>query len=196
MLIAAIALYCYELIRAGSSSSRSAIGTEPARTDISAADLRYDLFVSAPMDAFDDDKSFQSNQAVVAKFLLALQTRVGAKQIYFGGAMTDQKAQFDDAGLGYETVRSALESAKSFILIWPQRVPSSCLVEVGIAAARHLPTAIFYRKDVSLPYLLRGKLASRMADKWPVTAYEYADFDALRQIIQLKGAELFPVPIP
>lgn len=192
ILLASLIVYFRSMSQVRASIQDAQVSTGKAADGAPAQAKGYDLFVSAPMDALGDGASYAKIQDVVLRVMQAFINDTGLTKVYWGGAQVDSREQFDDPSTGYETVRAALEGSRHYVLIWPSKVCSSALFELGVAADRKLPTVIFHRKLEDLPYLLRGKLKSGVKDGWPVKAYVYTDLESLKRTIEVAGPNLFP----
>ena len=62
----------------------------------------------------------------------------------------------DPEAIAAEKDFSALKSSRHFVMIYPHRVLSSCIVEAGYALGAGIPSTYFVRSDEDLPYALRG----------------------------------------
>jgi hypothetical protein len=76
--------------------------------------------------------------------------------VYFSGERYETPDDFDSWGVGTEDDLSVLRTSKNFLMVYPDRVVSSCLVEAGYAIVAGKPSSYFARSDEDLPYMLRG----------------------------------------
>ena len=194
-LLVATLLYLHDLsaVRDKLANATISSGVSTAQSPgVAPSKKQFDLFISAPMDALGNDESYRQNQDVILRVMQAFRENTKMASIYFGGALPDSRAEFDDEAQGYEAVYGALQKSQHFVLIWPQKVATSALFEIGVAAQLAIPTVIFHRESADLPYLLRGKLKSGLNDNWSVKEYVYTDLVSLKKIVQLAGTGLFP----
>jgi hypothetical protein len=66
----------------------------------------------------------------------------------------------DPEAIAAETDLAALIASRNFLMIYPSRLLSSCLLEAGYALVAGTPSVYFVRTDDDLPYLLRGAVES------------------------------------
>ena len=152
----------------------------------------HDTFLAAPMDSIHDFVDDGNTRLQLVDIQHALKDHTEANLIYCGSRLIKSVENFDEPQDGYKKSFRALESAKNFVLIWPDKVPSSVLFELGVAAAKKIPTVIFYRKQEDLPYLLLGKMnAGTRRAGWPVRFRTYEELSSITDIIKQKGNELF-----
>ena len=153
-----------------------------------------DTYFAAPMAAVEDFSRSKDTGPRLLMILEALREKANAGEIYYGGKLIEHEENFDPPPVGYLLAMQSLNEAKRFVLIWPEKLPTSALFELGVARARNLPTVIFYKKESDLPYLLQGRLDLAEADDWPTT---FIKFESVRDVIDqvsLRGEGLFPRP--
>lgn len=117
-------------------------------------EARYDAFVSAPMAAFADEEKYKKSRADVLAVIKALQTFCGYKDIYYAGSSIRSSQEFEAADLAFCTDFEAIRDSKVFLLIYPENVASSVLVEAGIAIALGKPAIYFTHLNAKLPFIL------------------------------------------
>jgi nucleoside 2-deoxyribosyltransferase len=90
---------------------------------------------------------------------------------------------FDPPSIATNENLDLLNSCDRFIMIYPEKVVSSCLIELGFAIAQRKPCTIFYKKKEDLPYMLE--------DAGMIKKFSYKDDDDLIKKIQKIGLKLF-----
>jgi hypothetical protein len=115
-----------------------------------------DVFISCPMTSLADDEYARMRQTI--------ETLTDA---IFARGYTAYSAvrRIADAGVDPESVAAerdlpALTTARNYIMIYPKKLLSSCLLEAGYALVAGIPSVYFVRSDDDLPYLLRGAVES------------------------------------
>lgn len=183
-----------ELFARARRLERTAQAVSKTSAEAVAATSEVDTFFAAPMAAAADYDTADDVGPKLLMILEALREKAGAKEIYYGGKLISKAKRFDDEPDGYRISMSALEKASRFVLIWPRSLPSSALFELGVAKARRLPTAVFYKDEKDLPYLLRGRAKLPADDRWPVRFYEFQTINQIIDTIALRREKLFEPP--
>lgn len=114
-----------------------------------------DVFVSCPMASLKGDEYQAMRQTV--KDLLAAMRKAGYRAYCAAEKIVDQKA-FDPEGIAAEHDLETLRTSRNFVMIYPQALVSSCLLEAGHALASGKPCMYYVRSDDDLPYMLRGAI--------------------------------------
>ena len=135
---------------------------------------RYDAFVSAPMAAFGDEEKYKKSRADVLTVVKALQTFCGYKEVYYAGSNIRSSQEFEAADLAFCTDFQAIRDSKVFVLIYPENVASSVLVEAGIAIALGKPAIYFTHVNAKLPFILVSASQARDVEDLPkIRSYTY-----------------------
>jgi len=162
----------------------------PAAVPASArAPTNFDVFVSSPMAAFTDEKSFEDNNEDVLRVIEALQNSAPSARIFYAGRGMKTANDFEPADTSLDEDFQFLLQSRAFVMIYPQKLASGVLVEAGFALGAGKPSYYFVKDEDDLPFILR--LASQ-AKSVEVRVYPFTDYDDLcRKIIHL-GKELVP----
>src|SRR5271166_5837456 len=107
----------------------------------------YDLFLAAPMSALDESDYATERAGVLAEVE------------HPGGFTGEADALRRDL--------TALRHARLFVLIYPGKIVTSALVEVGYALALRLPCLLLVRDRSDLPYLLNQAEQTDAGDLLP-----------------------------
>lgn len=155
------------------------------RIKISLQKLKYyDLFISTPMSAFDDDESYQKfRKDILMPVISNLILKEPEIRIY---CVAKDKLCLEDFDLEQDSTDqdlNALRNSKNLALIYPKKVPSSCLVEVGFALALEIRSIYFSYEIDELPFMLRK--AAEVCSH--VKSYGYkSERDLLRILSKIK----------
>lgn len=114
---------------------------------------RYDVFLSAPMASFKDDREYQPFRKEVMKVVDALHGC--GLSVFCALEDIESMSQFDTQGISTSDDIDILEHSGSFVLLYPKSLPTSALFEAGYALALGLPSLFFVRDDRDLPYLMQ-----------------------------------------
>lgn len=115
----------------------------------------HDVFVSCPMASLKGDEYQAMRQTV--KDLLGAMRKAGYRAYCAAEKLVDQNA-FDPEGVAAEHDLEILRTSRNFVMIYPQKLVSSCLLEAGHALASGKPSMYFVHTDDDLPYMLRGAI--------------------------------------
>jgi hypothetical protein len=152
--------------------------------------IKYDVFVSAPMAAYATAEQFAENNREVIAVIDSLRRDCGLDAVFYAGQSITGPDDFDLAETSLEEDLRALRQSRLFLMIYPEKIASSVLVEAGAALALNKLCVFFVRDRSDLPFVLRNADADRAAE---VRVHEYADYDDLRATLRKKGA-LGPLP--
>lgn len=134
---------------------RTARPTEPgARNEAILKTVRYDAFLAAPMSAFGSDAEYQESRGRMVALIAHIQARHGLERVYYAGLRASSSSEFTSPEAALAEDMNALRSTSIFILIYPSKIVSSVLVEVGYAMALSKPCLLLARRRDDLPYLL------------------------------------------
>lgn len=149
--------------------------------------LRNSVFLCGPMASLVNDEAYVESRQLMLNIARALQ-EAGLSPAYYGGEKIERIEDFDGS------IKSVKENFKHFkqsecvLVVYPEALPSSVLVEIGYAIALSKPTVIFTSSRECLPFLLKdidGSLPN-------VSVFEYGDSQEIIKKIRRNGSELFP----
>ncbi|WP_439531673.1 hypothetical protein [Marinobacter adhaerens] len=115
---------------------------------------RYDVFVSAPLAAFDSDDEIKEDHDKVAAVVNYLENTLGY-HVYWAGRKIEQRADFDDGSLSAHDDVEAIRDSRCFLLLYPKPIASSVLFEAGIALQNCLVSIYIAPARENLPFLMR-----------------------------------------
>lgn len=149
----------------------------------------YDLYVSAPMASQNDDERKKFNESVKAQ-LKAIKLKCGFS-IYYAGDDTDSSAGDDIPSIALRHNVKRMRASKRYMFVYTQYVPTSAFIELGMALALCKPSVWFVKKDVQLPYLMRGYQASGTEGLPTITVHEISNLDDITKFVNINGKEIF-----
>ncbi len=144
----------------------------------------FDVFLSAPMAGFRTADKYRSFRAEMMTLLAALEEC--GLSVFFAGRDVESPDQFDDPA--YSVVRDieTLKNSRYLLMVYPERVVSSVLVEAGYALAMGMKAVYFVRDTKHLPFLLR-----HLDRVHPVKIYEYETIDRIVSLVRRHKTSLF-----
>lgn len=139
----------------------------------------HDVFFSTPMAAFADDASYRSARAEFKKVFDALKQDCGLS-VYWAAENIESMSDFDTLDVSVLDDLKALQESHCFVLIYPQKIPTSALFEAGYALALNRFSHYFVRNRDDLPFLMR-ELAGSNPNVRIHTAQDWKDYDDLAE---------------
>ncbi len=168
-----------------------ALGKVTDLTEQAAASaIGYDVFLSAPMAAFDDDAAFVAFRAEIKKLFDVLTKECG-RRVYWAAEKVEHKADFETRDISALDDLRAIERSRYFMLVYPERMATSAIFEAGYALARGHVSHYFVRDRDHLPFLLQelpGAVHSvRIHEK-----QDWKDYDDLARKLKKNQDYWFP----
>lgn len=141
------------------------------------------VYVSVPMASITEEE-----YSVLHEYLLELKgllKKIGFKGIYSSAFNINKREEFDGKTKAMEDNFSILKEVDCILVIYPQKSPSSSLVDVGYGIALCKNMVIFYREG--LPYILEesGQYIQH------VRTYRFSDFNEITKTIESNGINIF-----
>ena len=116
-------------------------------------EIDHDVFLSIPMSAVDNEITYQENRTLAREVWEAIQQHTNSDTRYCAVIDHATLTEMDDAQAANDLAE--LKVSSNFVLIYPEKLASSCLVEVGTAIALGIPCVIFVRDRNDLAYVLQ-----------------------------------------
>jgi len=117
--------------------------------------LTYDIFISAPMAAFENDNDFKSSKASLTDVIREIKRSCGFHEVFYAGREIESSKDFAAEGLAVIENFRAVKYSKYFLLIYPKKLATSALIEFGWAMAFKKPIIILVKNREDLPFLLK-----------------------------------------
>ncbi len=148
---------------------------------------RFDVFVSVPMSSFKGSR-YRKFRNSLDEVLSALGEKSDLSRYYFAGETFGDITDFDDKLVGTERDLKALGNSDRYLLILPEKLASSSLVEAGFALALGIPSVLFATNRDDLPWALQD--IGQLSESTKVSEYKKPSDIAHR--IASHGSELWP----
>lgn len=116
----------------------------------------YDLFVSVPMAAFDESHEYEKFRASILDVIRGIKKSCSFKNVFFAGQEISSFKDFESEDLSIVEDYTALKNSSNFVLIYPQKLATSALIELGWAMVMKKPIIIFAKDRDELPYLMKN----------------------------------------
>lgn len=162
--------------------------------DVIPEKYRYDVFLSAPMAALPDDPARHAFRGKLMAVQQALIENCGVRDVCSVYENIVGSPQWESPDVALRKNLTSIRDSRLLVLIYLERVASSCLVEAGIALGLRKPSVFFVSNREDLPFLLRmaGQAFEGDAGDLPrVRVYEAADLDAVVRLIQINKGGIF-----
>lgn len=152
---------------------------------------RAEVFLSAPMAALGRD-TYDPVRKLAVRVADALRRSCGITHVYCAAEDIDSPSQFDPEWRALQEITVPLMAADRYFLLLPERLPSSVLVEAGMALALQRRSVYAVHRRSDLPFLLRQVADAHVEALARVRVIEYRDDDDLVRQIADSGPHLFP----
>jgi len=127
----------------------------------------FELFIAAPMSALGNDEAYAIGRKNILELIDRLSSVHGLDPVYYAGATISGQAAFTGETTALRRDLEALRNSRLFVLVYPSKIVTSALVEVGYALALRLPCLLLVRDKDDLPYLLNQVEASEPSELLP-----------------------------
>jgi hypothetical protein len=165
---------------------RSRVSVRKSSAGTRVDEPKYDVFLSAPMAAMAE-ADYIAYRRDVLRLKEALKEHCNFSRIYYAGETLDNPDQFDPEDLAAGIILKAMRSSSHFVMLYPEKLVSSVLVEAGYAMAANVPSVIFARSRDDLPFLLRRAPEAVSTIK----CYESKNVDAIIEMLRRYPTEIF-----
>ena len=117
---------------------------------------KYDLFVSVPMAAFDTTTEYEAFRSATLDCIRGIKNSCAFSDVFYAGQGLGSFEEFESEDLSVAQNYSALKNSSNFLLIYPKKLPTSALIELGWAMVMNKPIIIFSKGRDELPYLMKN----------------------------------------
>lgn len=156
--------------------------------------LAYDLFVATAMDAFAEPSEREAAQQQTREIIETLREYCGFRDIFYAGFKATDKDNDDPPNIALKLNVLRMRASKRFLFIYYKHLPTSALMEAGMALGLNKPSVWFLAKDVEIPFLMRGaSVAAHIENFPPITTYEFSNHQKILQYIKSNGISLFEI---
>ena len=154
----------------------------------------YDVYVATAVAAIgDDDRS--ARMADVGALAKAIERSRGASapiRVFNACAKIKTRTAFDDPAVALSNNIKRMRASRHLALFYFENVPTSALIEVGMALSLGKDNIWFLKHGIELPFLMAGQ---PMAEKGMpnIRVVRFGDVAELKHLIETHGAQYFPV---
>lgn len=130
----------------------------------------FEVYLSTPISS---DEEYREHRSHVDTMVKKFEEELGAGKVYSPGQDKQGIPELEQSDVIAKGELGALELSKRFIMVLPDRIYSSALVEAGYALALNIPSVYFIKERVHLP----SSLQEVCQNTKKVKIYKYEDFD-------------------
>jgi hypothetical protein len=142
------------------------------------------VFIAAPMSGFDSNKDYEESRKIILDLIDHLKKQHTFSDIYYAGSQISSRSQFTSHNLAMKVDLDALRRSALFILLYPEKLISSVLVEAGYAMACRTPMLLMVKNRGDLPYFFReAEQISGDETLPPIEIQEYKGYRDLERSI-------------
>lgn len=120
-----------------------------------APQKKYKAFISSPMTSFDDRAKFNDIKQTIRKLITSLNVYCNWRKIYYSGNEIGEIENIDPPAISSTIDLNSIKNSDYFIMVYPEKLSSSCLTEAGYALALQIPSIYFVKRTEDLPYILK-----------------------------------------
>ena len=171
------------------------IGNRPIESfECEVKEIKYELFVSAPMTAlrYIESENYEKFRADVIEAIEHIKMADGNELIYSAFTRIKSYDDLEPHKIGTKRDLRALANSNNYLLIYPTSCGTSALYEAGYAYALRKPSLYLIREGVTLPFSLLGAGATDEL----VTIVEYSSRENMLNILENHLIEIFAVSKP
>ena len=162
-------------------------GALAVREDIQAPSGKaYDLFVSAPMAAFETEAEYQASRKEIFAIVKSIKKYCKFDSVSYAGNEIESQKEFESTDLSVVEDYDACFRSTYFLLIYPLKIVTSALIELGWPMALKKPIIIFTKARGDLPFLARN--ADAIFSNLRI--YEYKSGAEIIQFFHTNGKEI------
>ena len=168
-------------------------GNEVHEKNISKARKAYDVFISAPMESSLDHNKRVLGRDQIMQIKRELEDICRFQNIFYAGAQITSESEFDSNSIALSENLKILMNSERYVFVYPEKKPSSTLVEIGIVLALKLPSLWLVKESVELPFLLRQAMQNlSIESELPkIIVQRYSNTDDILRFIRHRRNSLF-----
>lgn len=111
------------------------------------------LFIATPISAFSTDEEFILFRKWIAKLTKKIEYSGKFSEVFCVACLVQSQSALDDPVDSLVADIAELDKAGHFLFIYPLATPTSALIELGYALAKHKTITIVHPQKVLLPFM-------------------------------------------
>jgi hypothetical protein len=108
------------------------------------------------MASFDSTEEYETFRSVTLDVIRGIKQSCAFSNVFYAGQEIDSFKNFESEDLSVAQDYNALKNSENFILIYPKKLATSALIELGWAMVMNKPIVIFTKDRRELPYLMKN----------------------------------------
>ena len=151
----------------------------------------YDLYISLPMTSLLKTSLYQYDtlRELLFDIVTSIKKCCGWEKIYCAALYVEDIEDVLDPLISASVDLEPIKKSKHYMLLYPEKLNSSCIVESGIALAYDVPSFYFVRSTDDLSYILREASAA-----FPnVYTKKFNDFNNIPDWIKKQGWKILNI---
>lgn len=131
------------------------VHAKPLANDSYGEWMQGKLFVAAPMSGFDTVEAYQAHRDETLELVEHLENLPETASVYYAGRDIPSSGEFSGPNKALMLDLGGLIDSDAMIMLYPTKVVSGALIEVGIAIGKKIPVLIVVKDRADLPYMFR-----------------------------------------
>lgn len=165
-------------------------GSRSVNPDTAHGKPRYDVFISTPMFAFNNETRYRDHRSMILELIRSLREECQF-ECYYAGERRSGYGDFEVGDVALSNDLRALRDSKFYLLVIPEVTATSALVEAGAALILRKPSTYLVQRSGRLPFALQHAANSGERDLPRIKVYDYSDLADLQRLIRINKKELF-----
>lgn len=114
------------------------------------------VFISTPIAGFDNEQQYETYRESIISLYDKIKDHFGKENVFAALANATSLSEYDSPEESAKIDIIAIEKCDLFILLYPRKIPTSALVELGYALAREKKIVLVSPNLEVLPYMVQG----------------------------------------
>ena len=114
------------------------------------------VFISTPIAGFDNEQKYETYRKSIMSLYNVIKNQVGKENVFAAFANAASFSEYDSPEESAKIDIIAIEGCDLFVLLYPRKIPTSALVELGYALAKEKKIVLVSPNLEVLPYMVQG----------------------------------------
>jgi hypothetical protein len=134
------------------------------------------MFISSPMSSLTT-QTYDKFRKGILPVIDYLKEKINDINIYYSGLLIKNESEFQGSVISFRNDIYSLENSNIFLLIYPEKTPTSALIELGYALKMKIPVIIMVPEKRILPYMVQ-EMDKALTD---VFIFEYKEASLIQE---------------
>lgn len=149
----------------------------------------HDVFLAMAMAGLDTEEAYRKYRDEAMAIVKWLEDYCGFRSVFYAGRDLKTKQEFEAEDVSLTEDLAALRHSKYFMLIYPEKIVSSVLLEAGLAVALGKPSVYVIRDRKNLPFLMQRAEQADLPSG--VRIYECENLARIEALLKSSGEHLW-----